>query len=249
MDKNQLIKIKKLRSATAASIKLCKESLEESHYDFDKALKVLRDRLGSVLRESKRDRVSDFSKVFIAAEDGKAAMLTLKAETDFALKSEAFLKLGDILSKMSLDNEVSRAEDLSCQKSSDIINDYALKLGENIVVQDIQLAQGSVISSYVHGDALGCVVVLERGSASDAYKLAVQSVGYKSKFVNELCPTFKERMVSAENLKEDEVEAFVKDLAERYVLTEQACYFSPSQTVGEFIASKGIVISKILRNF
>ena len=249
MNPRKLMMIKELRSATSASIKLCRESLEESDYDFDKALKVLRDRLGAVLINSKRDRASDFSKVFVASEEGKAAMLTLKTETDFALKSEAFLQIGEALSKIALKNEVSRAEDLNCQESYHQRLLYATKLGENMVVHDIQLAKGPVISSYVHGDALGCVVVLEKGSASDAYKLAVQSVGYKAKFVDALCPAFKEDMVSKANLREDEIEAFVNNLAERYVLTEQTCYFSPSQTVGEFIASKGIVIAKILRNF
>jgi len=89
--------VKKLRDATGAGMMDCKKALEEADGDFDKAVELLRIKLGKKV-ESRGDRVPTNGLVAAATSPVGAAMIELASETDFVAKNEQFGTLaGDIV--------------------------------------------------------------------------------------------------------------------------------------------------------
>ena len=85
--------VKELREKTGAGMMDCKKALEEADGDFDRAIELLRIKLGKKV-ESRGDRVP--TNGLVAAAEG--AMIELASETDFVAKNEQFGTLaGDIV--------------------------------------------------------------------------------------------------------------------------------------------------------
>jgi len=88
--------IAKLRAQTGAGMMDCKNALEESNGDFEKAIDWLRKR-GAAKAAKRADKVASEGKVFtyLHGEGKIGVMLELNSETDFVAKNEAFLALGN----------------------------------------------------------------------------------------------------------------------------------------------------------
>ena len=88
--------IAKLRAQTGAGMMDCKNALEESNGDFDKAIDWLRKR-GTTKAAKRADKIAAEGKVFNYLHGaGKiGVMLELNSETDFVAKNENFLALGN----------------------------------------------------------------------------------------------------------------------------------------------------------
>src|ERR1700750_77473 len=76
--------VKKLRDLTGAGMMDCKKALEESDGDFDKAVEVLRVKMGAKVQQRGGERTA--SNGLVAAAEG--AMIELACETDFVAKGE-----------------------------------------------------------------------------------------------------------------------------------------------------------------
>jgi len=88
--------IAKLRAQTGAGMMDCKNAMEESNGDFDKAIDWLRTR-GTVKAAKRAGKIAAEGKVFTYLHGaGKiGVMLELNSETDFVAKNENFLALGN----------------------------------------------------------------------------------------------------------------------------------------------------------
>ncbi|OIO18827.1 MAG: elongation factor Ts [Candidatus Magasanikbacteria bacterium CG_4_10_14_0_8_um_filter_32_14] len=88
--------IAKLRAQTGAGMMDCKNAMEESNGDFDKAIDWLRTR-GTVKVAKRAGKIAAEGKVFTYLHGaGKiGVMLELNSETDFVAKNENFLALGN----------------------------------------------------------------------------------------------------------------------------------------------------------
>jgi len=88
--------IAKLRAQTGAGMMDCKNALEESNGDFEKAIDWLRKR-GAAKAAKRADKVAAEGKVFTYLHGaGKiGVMIELNSETDFVAQNEAFLALGN----------------------------------------------------------------------------------------------------------------------------------------------------------
>ncbi|MFA7315065.1 MAG: translation elongation factor Ts [Candidatus Magasanikbacteria bacterium] len=88
--------IAKLRAQTGAGMMDCKNALEESNGDFDKAIDWLRKR-GTAKAAKRAGKIAAEGKVFTYLHGaGKiGVMLELNSETDFVAKNENFLALGN----------------------------------------------------------------------------------------------------------------------------------------------------------
>ena len=80
--------VKKLRELTQAGMMDCKKALDESDGDFDKAVELLR--VKGAAKAAARAAEREASAGLVAASGG--ALISLKAETDFVAKNEAFVK-------------------------------------------------------------------------------------------------------------------------------------------------------------
>jgi elongation factor Ts len=85
--------IMKLKNATGAGIKDCKEALDASGGSFDKAIAYLREK-GKANAAKKQDRIAAEGVVGVYSHFGKiGVMVEVNCETDFAAKSDIFQEL------------------------------------------------------------------------------------------------------------------------------------------------------------
>lgn len=94
MDQELLEKIKKLRELTNAPIGKCKEALEQSQGDIEKAKEYLR-KIGEVLLEKKKEKLTGQGIIegYIHFNGRVGSLVELRSETDFVSRSEEFKKL------------------------------------------------------------------------------------------------------------------------------------------------------------
>lgn len=137
-----LADLKKLRQETGAGIADCREALEESGGDFDKAREIIKKK-GLERAASKGDREVKAGLVEVYSHGGKVGVLVeLFCETDFVAKTEDFKTLAHELALQIASMNPGSVEDFLQQE---YIRDNALtvdqliksvigKLGENIQV-------------------------------------------------------------------------------------------------------------------
>ena len=160
--------VKSLRDATGAGMMDAKRALVEADGDRDKAAGILRQK-GLSKVATLEDRENNQGAIAIAQDGNVAAMVQLKAETDFSGKSEDFVALTQALADAVLvggEGAVSTLEDeldtLKIQKKENI------ELG---VVVRFEAAEGNVLDSYLHrqdGRGVNGVLLEVQGASLDA---------------------------------------------------------------------------------
>jgi len=135
--------IKELREKTGLSVMQCKNALEESAGDLDKATESLKAQGASIAqKKSDRNLGSGVISSYIHANKTIGAMVELNCETDFVAKNEEFVKLAyEIAMQIAATNpenvEALLEEDYikdSSKKISDLIQDGIQKFGENSAI-------------------------------------------------------------------------------------------------------------------
>ncbi|MBD3330302.1 translation elongation factor Ts [Candidatus Peregrinibacteria bacterium] len=160
--------IKKLRDATGVSMTACKNALEETDGDFDKAVEELRKK-GEAKAAARADRVTSNGTIVIKTDGKKASIVKLLCETDFVSKGDDFCTLTEVIADKILAGEI-----LPDDKEIQDVKDAVLKMGENILIGDMELLEGEVIGTYVHSNKkIGAVVVLKGGSEDLAKDIAM----------------------------------------------------------------------------
>ena len=81
--------VQDLRAKTGAGVMDCKRALESANGDMDLAIENLR-KSGIAKAEKKSGRSTNQGKVWTAVADGKAAIVEVLCETDFAAKTDKF---------------------------------------------------------------------------------------------------------------------------------------------------------------
>ena len=84
--------ISKLRTMTGAGMMDCKNALTEAEGDFEKAVEIIRKK-GQLVAAKRSDREASEGCVLVKAENGFAAIIALKCETDFVATNADFVKL------------------------------------------------------------------------------------------------------------------------------------------------------------
>jgi elongation factor Ts len=101
-----LTDIKKLREMTALGINECKKALHDSKGDFDKALKVLKDKGAQVMAsKSGRKTSQGIVDAYIHFGGNLGAIVEINCETDFVARTEVFKKFAkDIAMQVAATN-------------------------------------------------------------------------------------------------------------------------------------------------
>ena len=86
--------IAKLRKLTGAGMMDCKNALQESNNDIEKAIELIRER-GKAIANKRADREAGEGAALAAtsADNKKGAIVVLNCETDFVAKNEDFIGL------------------------------------------------------------------------------------------------------------------------------------------------------------
>ena len=154
--------VKKLREKTGAGMMECKNALVATEGDFDKAVKLLKEK-GLAALEQRAGRATNQGKVFVKINDaGSAAVLVeLNAETDFVAKNDEFIALGEKIASQALDKGLTEpAAELNA-----MVQDLATKIRENMGLKRLCLVKAEsnqYLAKYIHGDGnIGILVKCE----------------------------------------------------------------------------------------
>lgn len=163
--------VMKLRHKTGLAMMDCKKALQETDGDIESAERHLRKRLKGKM-ETKLDRVAGEGRIGIAINDDQtaAAIIELRAETDFTAKNDMFIEATNKIAAIALEQE--NAGDVRPTDSiSSIVDDLRISTGENISLGRAHKALGEAgktsFGSYIHHDGKTGVLIVAQGDISD----------------------------------------------------------------------------------
>lgn len=222
--------IKKLREATFAPLKDCKEALMETNGDLDAAIEWLKKK-GAAQAAKKADRETKEGAIKTLIKDNKIYAVKIATETDFVVKNEFFGKLtDDLLNAVSkCDKNVNNIEELpeEIQKETEsLVHEFVGKIGENTKLADV----------YIHDIPVKAFVYTHPGDK------IVSIVYYSSDDVNaETTAKQVALQVAAMNpdyLSLDAVPAEAKDEIKKQLTEEVAASGKPADIVEKIVAGK-----------
>lgn len=241
-----LDQIKELRSLTGVSTMACKNALEESGGDIQKAVDILRKK-GEAKSAARADRSTGEGAVSVHQTSGKVSMASLRCETDFVARSDDFLKYAQELA----DSEFNGNFDQQQARLSDV----SAKVGEKLDIGEHVTIEGAVVGSYVHSNKkIGVAVALSGGDEEMARGIAMHIAALNPKFtspeeVDDSLLT-SERDIWAQQLKnEGKPEAMIpkiiqgkeKKFREEQALLTQPFVKDPEKTVQQVLGNNKLL--------
>ena len=156
-----------LRQRTGLGMMECKQALSDADGDVDKAIALLKERLGSKMQE--RTVEAGEGALAVASNGSSIAIVEVRSETDFAARNDSFKesvqKVADAALKQA-DGEVKADAAIN-----EIIENLRITIKENISFARGYRFTGEKIGSYVHHNGkLGAVVVAEGPVDEDLLK-------------------------------------------------------------------------------
>lgn len=185
--------VKQLREKSGAGMVDCKNALEESAGDLEKAVEILRKK--GILKAAKREgREAGEGIILVAINEGgnEGYILEINAETDFVARNEQFRNFGDKV--LSLIKEKKPA-DLSGLMSlvmadgntvKDNLDNLTSVIGEKIGIKNFAILKSEgTVSAYSHrGGIIGVLVSLDQKDKADlARDIAMQIAASSPKYI------------------------------------------------------------------
>ncbi len=262
--------VKKLRDATGAGMMDAKKALVEAEGDFEKAIEVLRIKMGAKVEKKGAERTA--ANGLVAAAEG--AIVELRCETDFVAKNEQFQQLAnDVVAHVAKSGVADAAalldETLADGRTvRDAISSTAAVIGEKLELGQIAHFDGKV-AAYMHKRSsdlpaqVGVLVAFE-GEASDAADAArgtaMQIAAMRPLYVTrEEVPADvveNEKRIAEATAREEgkpeqaiprivegRVNGFFKDV----VLLEQSSVQDSKRTVKQLLDDKGVTVTRFAR--
>ena len=177
--------IKKLRAMTGAGLADVKKALTEAEGDFDHAKELLRER-GLAIAAKRSDRETSNGCVLVKKENGFAAMIALKCETDFVANGKDFIALTQsildaaVAAKCKTLDEVKEL-DINGQKAQEAVTQRSGITGEKMELDGYLTLDGDNVEVYDHmGKHMLCTMVqLNKENQEVGHKLAMQVAAMK----------------------------------------------------------------------
>ena len=183
--------VKELRAITGAGMMDCKTALVDANGDLKAAERKLKEQ-GLAAAAKRVGRAADEGRVFVAVQDGSAALLELSSETDFVARNDEFVESGQALVTHVLECGLNEPD----QHMQQAIGDLATRIRENIgfkrcAVVSVDEAAGDHVSEYVHGEgSIGVLVKLRtEGTLDDnvrqiAHDLALHVAAFGPRYIS-----------------------------------------------------------------
>ncbi len=158
--------VMKLRDMTGLSMMECKKALVEAGGDMTKAEDLLRKKLKGKM-DSRTERVAGEGRIAVAITPTGAAIVEVRAETDFTAKNELFVAMSDkvaqIAAKSPAGNVAVNAEITAA------LDEVRIKSGENCsYARGLSMGGGggAKFASYIHHDGKRGTLIKYEGDAS-----------------------------------------------------------------------------------
>ena len=212
--------IKKLRAMTGAGLADVKKALTEAEGDFDRAKELLRER-GLAIAAKRSDRETSNGCVLTKVENGFAAIIALKCETDFVANGADFIALTKSILDAAVANKCKTLEevqnlDINGQTAQEAVTQRSGITGEKMELDGYQILEGANIEAYDHmGKHTLCTMVqTNKENAEVGHKLAMQVAAMKPVALNaeQVDPKIldEEYKTAVEKTKLEQVEKFVE---------------------------------------
>jgi elongation factor Ts len=162
--------VMKLRNRTGLSMMECKKALAQAEGNFDKAEEILRKQMKGKM-DARTDRAAGEGRIAVAVNEaaGVAAIVELRAETDFTAKSEKFVAAAQKCADAAL--QASSGDVQVTPAIQAALDDLRISTGENC-----SFARGYKLSgatgttaygTYVHHDGKTGVLLQAEGSVKE----------------------------------------------------------------------------------
>ena len=193
--------VKELREMTGAGMMDCKKALAATDGDMDKAVEFLREKgLAGAAKKAGRIAAEGIVAALLTADEKKAVVVEVNAETDFVAKNEKFQNYVKDVAVQAL---ASTAADMAgfmaepWNKDTSLTVEQALSsqisiIGENMHIRRyMQMEEeNGFVASYIHGGGkIGVLVDVETDVVNDAVKemaknVAMQAAALKPLYTN-----------------------------------------------------------------
>ena len=166
--------IKELREMTGAGMLDCKNALNETEGDLEKAVQALREAgLGKAAKKAGNVAAEGLISVLVNEDNTKATMLELNSQTDFVAKNENFINITKEITAHVQNNAIEDAaalaeSSINGQDFTTYLNEKIATIGENLVARKVITIDGQVVNAYVH--ATGRVGVILAATCDEAAK-------------------------------------------------------------------------------
>ena len=254
--------VKELRDRTGLGMMECKKALAAVGGDIEAAIEALRKSSGMKAAKKAGRTAADGVVAVKVAEDGSYGVLVeVNSETDFVTKDDGFQAFVATVADKAF---AEKQGDVAVLKAGDIeIAREALvqKVGENVNVRRVILAEAPVVGAYVHSNKrIGVLVSLEGGDQALAKDIAMHVAAVNPQVATpEDMPAdlvAKEKAIyvaqASESGKPPEiVEKMVVGRLKKFLaessLVEQPFVREPDVKVGQLLKDGGAVIKHFVR--
>ncbi len=257
--------VKRLRGLTGSGMLDCKNALEETAGDFDRAVELLRIKgARDVGKRAERTTANGL----VAAAGG--VMVELNCETDFVAKNADFQRLADQIVAVAVASRPTDVEQLTAARLdggtvADAVNDLSARIGEKLQLRRYVSFDGEV-ATYLHRrssdlpPAVGVLLAYGGGAEQAARGAAMQIAAMKPRYVSrEDIPADvveRERWIAEQTAREEgkpeqalpkivegRLNGFFKDV----VLLEQPSVQDAKQTVKALLDAAGVAVRGFAR--
>ena len=180
--------VKDLRERSSVGMMECKKALVENNGDIEAAMEWLR-KNGLAKADKKADRVAAEGLIAVASKAGKAVLVEVNSETDFASRNEQFIQFTKDVANVALESGTADIDALKATKLGDsTVEDSAkaltLTIGEKFDVRRMASVQNDgPIGAYSHSGRIGVLVALKGGSDELAKGIAMHVAAMNPKFI------------------------------------------------------------------
>lgn len=188
--------VKELRERTGLGMMECKNALVECDGNMDKAVELLRKRVG-VKVEKKAGRIAAEGRVsaHVSGDRKLAAIVEVNCETDFVAKENGFVSFVDAVAACVVKHDPADVDALSALPLEDgkadtvaqVCEGLVARLGEKINVRRFvhYEGKGAHLDTYVHpGSRIGVLVEMEGGNNALAHDIAMQVAATRPEYIS-----------------------------------------------------------------
>ncbi|MBN0970536.1 translation elongation factor Ts [Mycoplasma phocoeninasale] len=252
-----LKKIKELRDRTNSGFLDCKNALEATNNDVEKAIDWLKEK-GILKAAKKAGRIAADGIVKEFVKDNVAIMFELNCETDFVAKNEMFIELADKITNALLKEKFESAEDLKDLKIDGLTieehcNELTAKIGEKVAFRRatrFEAKDGEVVAGYTHANNKVASILIAKGSNQEALRqLAMHVAALNPAHIFESCLPKGELTMIHKKIDSDpkllnkpekiqnsmKAGMLRKEMVEKGVLVFQPFVMDESKTVAQFL--------------
>ncbi len=212
--------IQKIRKMTGAGLADCKNALQESGGDFDKAIEIIREK-GQAIAAKRSDRETSNGCVLVKAQKGFAAMIALKCETDFVANGKDFIALTQSILDAAVEAKAKSLDEVKALplNESTVQEEVIARsgiTGEKTELDGYLFIEGDNVSVYDHmNNHLLCTMVqTNKPAETQAHAIALQVAAMNPIALDEASVPQEikdsEFKVAVQKTKEEQVEKAVQ---------------------------------------